>query len=429
MSETGPLAHAPSWYAASVPEQAAPRVLQGEVEADVVVLGAGLTGLSAALELAESGRRVVLLEARRVGWGASGRNGGQAIFGYGCEPHVLEAALGAEAARSMFDWSLEGLDLIHQRCARYAIDCDWQAGHAHVAIKPRQVRALRAEREQLAARYGYPLQWWSREQLQPQLDSERYLGALFDPRSGHLHPLKYVQGLARAAREHGVQIFEASAVTHIERGDPLRVHTARGSVRAAFGVLGGNAYLGSLVPELHARLMPVGSYIAVTEPLGEPRARRLIGNGMAVADVNWALDYFRCTRDHRLLFGGRASYSTLPPPGLAGVMSRRIARVFPRLGPVKLDYVWGGNIGITASRTPHWGRLGSNLYFAQGFSGHGLNTTQLAGRIIAESIRGQSERLDAFSRLRHLPFPGGRWFRTPLLVAAMGWYKLRDALW
>lgn len=429
MSEAAALAHAPSWYAASVAEQPVSAPLQGDLDADVVVLGGGLTGLSAALELAEAGRRVVVLEARRVGWGASGRNGGQAIFGYGCEPHVLEAALGADVAKSMFSWSLEGLDLIHQRCERYDIDCDWQAGHAHVPIKPRQERALRTEREQLATRYGYPLEWWSAAQLKAQLDSERYLGALFDPNSGHLHPLKYVQGLARAARQLGVQIFEASPVTAIRRGDPLRFDTAQGSVSAPFGVLGGNAYLGPLVPELHARVMPVGSYIAVTEPLGEQRARTLIGNGMAVADVNWALDYFRLTRDHRLLFGGRASYSTLPPPNLAGVMRRRIGKVFPRLGAVDLQYVWGGNIGISLSRAPHWGRLGHNLYFAQGFSGHGLNTTQLAGRIIAEAIRGQSERLDAFSRLRHLPFPGGRWFRTPLLVAAMGWYKLRDALW
>lgn len=429
MSEPAAPAHAPSWYAASVAQHPVSPPLRGDIDADVVVLGAGLTGLSAALELAEHGRRVVVLEARRVGWGASGRNGGQAIFGFGCEPHVLEAALGAEAARAMFDWSLEGLQSIHDRCARYAIDCDWQAGHAHVPIKPRQERALRADRDLLAQRYGYPLEWWTREQLGAQLDSDRYLGALFDARSGHLHPLKYVEGLARAARQLGVQIFEASPVTAIERGDPLRFRTAQGSVRAPFGVLGGNAYLGPLVPELHARVMPVGSYIAVTAPLGKARAEALIRNRMAVADVNWALDYFRLTADHRLLFGGRASYSTLPPPNLAGVMRRRIGRVFPRLGDVQLDYVWGGNIGITASRAPHWGRLGPNLYFAQGFSGHGLNTTQLAGRLIAEAIRGQSGRLDAFARLRHLPFPGGRWFRTPILVAAMGWYKLRDALW
>jgi gamma-glutamylputrescine oxidase len=424
-----PRAHVASWYAATAPGDEPSAPLRGDTLADVVVLGAGLTGLSAALALAEAGRRVVVLEAERIGWGASGRNGGQVIAGYGCEQHALEAALGADTAHTLFDWSLEGIDLIHQRCARYAIDAEWVAGHATVPIKPRQERELREGQRQLAERYGYPTEWWDRDQLRTVLDSDRYLGALFDPRSGHLHPLKYVQGLARAARERGVQIFEASAVTRIERGSTLHFHTREGSVRAPFGVLAGNALLRGIAPELESRIMPVGSYIAVSEVLGAERIQRLFRNGMAVADTNWALDYFRPTSDQRLLFGGRASYSTLPPPNLPGVMRRRIARVFPRLGPVKLDYVWGGMIDISLSRAPHWGRLGDNLYYAQGFSGHGLNTTQLAGQLIAEAIQGQSERLDVFSRLRHLPFPGGRWLRTPLLVAAMAWYKLRDAVW
>lgn len=418
-----------SWYAATAPGDEPSAPLRGNIEADVVILGAGLTGLAAALALAEAGRRVVVLEAERIGWGASGRNGGQVIAGYGCEQHALEAALGANTARTLFDWSLEGIDRIHQRCARYGIDAEWRGGHATVPIKPRQERELREGQRQLAERYGYATEWWNGEQLRAVLDSDRYLGALFDPRSGHLHPLKYVLGLARAAREQGVQIVEASAVTRVERGSTLRFHTREGQVRAPFGVLAGNALLRGIAPELESRIMPVGSYIAVSEVLGAERIQRLFRTGMAVADTNWALDYFRPTSDHRLLFGGRASYSTLPPPNLPGVMRRRIARVFPRLGPVSLDYVWGGMIDISLSRAPHWGRLGDNLYYAQGFSGHGLNTTQLAGQLVAEAIQGQSERLDVFSRLRHLPFPGGRWLRTPLLVAAMAWYKLRDALW
>jgi gamma-glutamylputrescine oxidase len=424
-----PRPHVASWYAATAPGDEPSAPVQGDINADVVILGAGLTGLSAALALAEAGRRVVVLEAERIGWGASGRNGGQVIAGYGCEQHALEAALGADTARTLFDWSVEGIDLIHQRCAHYGIDAEWMAGHATVPIKPRQERELREGQRQLAERYGYATEWWNREQLRAVLDSDRYLGALFDPRSGHLHPLKYVLGLARAARERGVQIFEASPVTRVDRGSALSFHTRHGSVRAPFGVLAGNALLRGIAPELESRVMPVGSYIAVSEELGAERIRQLFGNGMAVADTNWALDYFRPTSDHRLLFGGRASYSTLPPPNLPGVMRRRIARVFPRLGAVKLDYVWGGMIDISLSRAPHWGRLGDNLYYAQGFSGHGLNTTQLAGQLIAEAIQGQSERIDVFSRLRHLPFPGGRWLRTPLLVAAMAWYKLRDALW
>jgi len=418
-----------SWYTAScapLPEQ--PR-LEGGERADVCILGGGLTGLSAAIELADAGYSVIVLEGKRVGWGASGRSGGQAIFGYGCDQAKLAGLLGPGDAKRLFDWSLEGIRLIHERCARFAIDCHWRAGHAHVPIKPRQVTELRSWQQDLAERYGYPLQWWERERLREVLASERYLGALYDPNSGHLHPLAYTLGLARVALDLGARIFENSAVVDVQRGANLRFRTAQGEVSCAAGVLAGNAYVRGIARELDSRIMPVGTYIGATEPLGEAAARELIRNDMAVADINWALDYFRLSHDHRLLFGGRASYSTLPPPNLRGTMQRRIARVFPQLAGIKLDYVWGGYVDISLNRAPHWGRLGPNLYFAQGFSGHGINTTGLAGKLIAEAIRGDSERLDVFQRIPHHPFPGGRWLRTPLLVAAMAWYKLRDALW
>ena len=205
--------------------------------------------------------------------------------------------------------------------------------------------------------------------------------------------------------------------------------TAEGEAEGAFCVLAGNALVHGIAPELDDKIMPVGTYVGVTAPLGEERARSLIRNGMAVADINWALDYFRLSEDHRLLFGGRASYSTLPPPDLPGTMQRRMTRVFPQLEGVKFEQVWGGLIDISLNRAPHWGRLGDNVYFAQGFSGHGVAATGLAGRIVAEAIRGQSARLDAFAKIGHRNFPGGRALRTPLLVAAMAWFKLRDALW
>ena len=418
-----------TWYQASTEPSAPLPALSESIRADVCILGAGFTGLSAALQLAEAGLRVVLLEADEVGAGASGRNGGQMIFGYGCEQARLVELLDKQSARRLFDWSLEGMDLIHQRCQRFSIDCDWTPGHAHVPIRPRQVAELKLWQATLGEEYGYPLQWWSREQLEAVLASRHYRGALFDARSGHLHPLKLVRGMAAAARQLGVQIFPGSQVQRLEREPRLRFHTAQGSVTAEYGILAGNALVRGIAPELDSRIMPVGSYIAVSEPLGETTARALIKNNMAVADVNWALDYYRLTRDHRLLFGGRASYSTLPPPNLAGVMRRRIRQVFPQLAEVKLEYVWGGMIDISLNRAPHWGRLQPNLYFAQGYSGHGINTANLAGKVLAEAIRGQAERLDVFERIRHLPFPGGRLLRTPLLVAAMGWYKLRDALW
>jgi len=424
-----PDAHVDSWYAQSADPAPAHPLLQGRETADVVILGAGLTGLSAALELAGAGLSVIVVEARRVGWGASGRNGGQVIVGFGCDQSKLAAMVGLETSKRFFDWSMEGVDLVRERIARHGINADWRDGHAHVAIKPRHLDELKGWQDDLGRHYGYPLQWWDRERLQAQLPSPRYIGALFDPRSGHLHPLNYTLGLARAAVAAGVRIFEHSPVLSLQRGAKTTLRTADGEASGDFCVLAGNALVHGIAPELDDKIMPVGTYVGATEPLGEARARDLIRNDMAVADINWALDYFRLSRDHRLLFGGRASYSTLPPPNLAGTMTARMTRVFPQLKGVKFDSVWGGLIDISLNRAPHWGRLGDNVYFAQGYSGHGVAATGLAGRIIAEAIRGQAERLDAFAAIDHHNFPGGRALRTPLLVAAMAWFKLRDALW
>jgi gamma-glutamylputrescine oxidase len=421
--------HVKSYYATTAHPAPEHPCLEGRIDADVCILGAGLTGLSAAIELAEAGYRVVVLEAQRVGWGASGRSGGQAIFGFSCDQSKIAALIGQEDSKKLFDWSLEGLRIIHERRRKFAIDCDWRDGHAHVPIKPRQVVELKAWQRDLAENYGYNVEWWDQAGLREQLATDRYLGALYDPNSGHLHPLNYTLGLARAAVSLGVRIFEGSQVTALTRGDKPLFKTTLGEVSCDFAVLAGNAYVHGIAPELDSRIMPVGTYIGATEPLGAERAKSLIKNGMAVADVNWALDYFRLSADNRLLFGGRASYSTLPPPNLRGTLLRRMVRVFPQLEGVKLDQAWGGYVDISLNRAPHWGRLGRNIYFAQGFSGHGIAATGLAGRVISEAIRGQAERLDVFAKIPHQPFPGGRALRTPLLVAAMAWFKMRDALW
>jgi gamma-glutamylputrescine oxidase len=461
--------HVPSWYAASANAAPDHPVLQGEHSADVVVLGAGIAGLSTALELAERGYSVIVLEAERVGWGASGRSGGQAIFGYGCDISKIEAQLGHDDARKLFDWSVEGVDMIGARIRRYGIDCDWVPGHAHAAIKPRQVNELRQWQDDLQGRYGYQgTELWDQARLQQDLATERYRALLVDPRSGHLHPLNYTLGLARAAtglastaaksadiaagdpdhrgspsaavgsagngrpsaaiRPGQVRIFAGSRVTRIEQGKDSVFHTASGSARGQFGVVAGNAWLKHLLPQLETRYMPVGTYICASAPLGADRAKALIRNNLAVADMNFVLDYFRLSSDQRMLFGGRCSYSTLDPPGLGASMRQRMIGVFPQLADVPIEYVWGGYLDITMNRAPHWGRIGSNLYFAQGFSGHGIAATGLAGRVIAEAIDGQAARLDVYQRIRHQAFPGGHLLRTPALVLAMLWYRIKDAL-
>lgn len=418
-----------SWYEDSAGEWRRQPALAGAQRADVAVVGAGLTGLSAALELRARGYDVVVLEAHQVGWGASGRSGGQIIFGYGCEQAKLRRLLGAADARRLFDWSLEGVRLIAERCATHDIDCERVDGHAHAAIKPRQVDELKAWQADLEQHCGYAgTRLHEGADARALVASERYRALLVDARSGHLHPLKYTRGLARAALAAGVRLHEGDAVTAITPGPEVQLRTASGgALRAPFVVLAGNAWLGRLVPALERRIMPVGTYIAATPPLGAERARALLADALAVADINFVLDYFRLSADHRLLFGGRVSYSGVDPPALAARLRHRMLQVFPQLADVGFSHVWGGLVDITMNRAPDFGRVGPNVYYAQGFSGHGIAATGLAGRVLAEAIAGQAERLAVYGGIPHRAFPGGRWLRTPLLMLAMLAFRLRDA--
>jgi gamma-glutamylputrescine oxidase len=429
---------APSYYFASAATSAT-RVgdaalserepLRGELRADVAVLGGGIAGCSAALHLAKRGYRVALLEARVVGYGASGRSGGQTIFGLAASQQALTAAVGREDARRLFNLSVEALDLTQSLILDYAIDCDYHANHVHVATKPRHLRELEEWARELHEEYSYSsARLLSRDELQAHVRSERYLGGLLDPRSGHLHPLKFTQGVARAAETAGVKIFENSEVLRYEDGAEVIVHTAQGSVRCAHLVLCGNAYIGGVAPPLARRILGVGTYIIATEPLGEERVRALLPSNAAIADINWILDYLRRSSDHRLLFGGRVSYSAVQPPHLAESMRKRMLRIFPALSEVKVAYAWGGYLDITMSRAPDFGRLAPNVFYMQGFSGHGMSLTGLAGKLVAEAVAGTAERFDVFARIPHRDFPGGRLLRRPSLVLAMMYYRLRDLL-
>jgi gamma-glutamylputrescine oxidase len=422
---------APSYYAASLASGAQPirAPLQGSVTADVVVLGAGIAGCSTALHLAQRGYRVVVLEARFVGYGASGRSGGQTIFGLAAGQQSLAAQVGKDDAKRLFDLSVEALDLTQSLIREHAIDCDYHPNHIHAAIKARHVDELEQWAHELHHDYGYESpRMLDRAALAAHLNSARYLAGLIDPRSGHLHPLKFTQGVARAAEAAGAVIHENSEVLRYEDGAQVRVHTAQGVVTAQHLVLCGNAYIGQVAPRLARRILGVGTYIIATEPLGEERVRALLPSNAAVADINWILDYFRRSDDHRLLFGGRVSYSSVQPLHLAESMRKRMVRVFPSLADAKVAYAWGGYLDITMSRAPDFGRLAPNVFYLQGFSGHGVTLTGLAGKLVAEAVAGTAERFDVFTRIPHRDFPGGPVFRRPSLVLAMLYYRLRDLL-
>ncbi len=422
-------------YYADTAEPAEPQApLQGTQQADVAVVGGGLAGLSAAIELAQLGFQVSVLEARQVGWGPSGRNGGQVIAGLACDMATIEHQLGAAPARAVWDSTLEAIDLIHQRCERFGIDAQWQPGFISVAVGARKGRALQHSVDHMAQRYGHVQRWIAPEHIRQWVDSPAYHSGAHDPRSGHLHPLRYTLGLARAARSLGVRLHEQSPVRALERGGVNRLRTDQGELRARQVVLAGNVYLQDLAPVLARRILPVASNILCTAPMDPQRLQALIPSRSAVCDTNHVLDYFRPTADHRLLFGARVRHRPQQPGHLAQQLRARLLSRFPTLADVPTSHVWGGFVDATMNRAPDFGRLPGrmgepeNVYHLQGFSGHGVALSGLAGRLVAQAVAGDAARFDVFARLRHRPFPGGVRLRAPTLALGMAWYRLRDAL-
>lgn len=421
-----------SYYEASVQRAPLEPPLRGDMRADAVVVGAGFAGLSAAIELAQRGYAVVVLEADRVCSGASGRNGGQAIVGYASGQGPFEEQLGLADARMAWGMSLQALELMDQRIAQFNIECDRVHGYLYVADSPRKARALMADMQDMQDRYGLATEMAEGQAVQAHIQSPAYCASAYEKLSGHVHPLKYGLGLANAARKLGVRIYEGSAVRELQRGQTVVARTAEGAVSAGFCVLAGNCTLAEygprVAPDIAARIMPVGTYIVGTAPLGERLCRELIPSNAAVCDNNFVLDYFRFSADYRMLFGGRVSYSARTPAKLEQVMAQRMAQVFPQLKGVPIEYVWGGFVDISMNRAPDFGRAGTNVYYLQGFSGHGVSLTGLAGQMVAQAIAGQAERFDLFAKLRHRNFPGGKWLRTPSLVLGMAYHQLMDRL-
>lgn len=415
-----------SWYQASIPPKAVRPPLQGEQRVDVCVVGGGYTGISAALELAKAGRTVALLEAEQLGWGCSGRNGGQINPGLAADQSVLEKQLGQEHAQALWRLSLEGVALLRSRVADYAIDCDLKQGILLVANKPRHVPELQAWQARLEG-LGYDqLIFHDRPALQDLLKAD-YQAGVMDWGGGDLHPLKYLLGLARAAEQHGARLYERSAVLDYQQhAAGVSVRTAQGRVSAEHLLLAGNAYMGHLLPWQQRRFMPIGSYIGATAPLGE-LAEQLIPSRAAVCDMNTLIDYYRLSADGRLLFGGRASARAARPEVLRQTMRERMTQVFPALAQTDFEYLWGGQVAMTANKAPHLGRLGKRVLFAQGYSGQGVALAGLAGKLMAEALMERQQGFDLFARVRHWPVPPGVPLQTAIRALALLWYRLRDA--
>lgn len=422
-----------SYYEATAARSRPGAPLDGRVTVDVCVVGGGYAGISGALELARRGYSVALLEAHRLGWGASGRNGGQVIVGMGDEGEcAIERQLPREDARRAWDIALEGVALVHERIREHRIDCEYRPGYLSLVVKPRRRRVLERWARHVMERYEYPLRIIGPAEIREWVASQRFHSAVLDLGSGHLHPLKYCLALGDAAKAAGVRIYEHSPALWIERGANPVVKTGEGEIACSFLLLAGNVYLDEfgdgIAPELSGRIMPVGTYIIATEPMGGDRADALMRDRPAASDTNHVLDYFRVSADHRLLFGAGETYSARTPRNLVARMRRRMLGVFPQLADLAITHSWGGFVDLSMNQAPDFGRLAPNIYYLQGFSGHGLALSGVAGRLAAEAIAGQAERFDVFARLKHRRFPGGRYMRTPALALGMLYYRMLDLL-
>lgn len=418
----------PSYYAATAAPFGRRAALAGDHSADVVVVGGGFTGLSAALTAAEAGFSVILIEAKRIGWGASGRNGGQMIPGTRWSAVDLVRKFGRDHAKKLIELGMEATARVRGRITRHAIQCDLRDGHFHAACKPSHLDEMRHEAELLHDLIDYQgLSIVEKQDVGAIVATDAYHGGQFDTNGGHLHPLNYALGLAHAAEAAGVRIHEETLATSMDHGSPVRVTTPGGTISARHGIIACDSDIGALIPALGSVTMPVINYNVTTKPLSPAGAKELIPSNASVAESRFVLNYYRLTADNRLIFGGGEKYSPRPPADIGDFVRPHLEGIFPQLEGVELDHGWGGTIGVTMNRLPDFGRIG-NSFYAHGFSGHGVLLTTLAGELMVEAMRGTAERFDLMANLPIRRFPGGKLLRHPLYVLAMLWYALRDRL-
>ena len=421
-----------SYYFATAKELHQSPRLEEVIDVDVCVVGGGFSGINTAIELAQKGFSVALLEAKRIGWGASGRNGGELIRGIGHNIEQFENIIGREGVNSIEQMGFEAVDIVRQRVKQHNIDCNLKMGYCDLAIKPKHMHELEADLEHLSKiGYGKNMTLLDKSRVSEVIGSDFYQGALVDMASGHLHPLNLALGEAKVARSLGVKMFEYSAAEKIIKGDKPKVITAHGEVNCQYLVLAGNAYLGhELESDIGGKVLPAGTYILATEPLTQAQCDSIIPKNMAFADLRVDLDYYHLSEDNRLLFGGLCTYSGKDPKDIEAALRPNLEKVFPQLKGVRIDYEWGGMIGIGANRLPQIGRLpdAKNIFYAQAYAGHGVNATHMAAKLIAEAISTQAERFDIFAQIPHMTFPGGPHLRSPLLAMGMLYHRFRDIL-
>ncbi len=418
-----------SWYAATADFLPPQSELRGSTHADICVVGAGFTGLSAALHLAELGYDVVVVEAHRVGFGASGRNGGQLGSGQRMEQDGLEKYVGLDKAKTLWSMGEEAKDLVKSLIKKHNIECHLKPGIAWAASSKSDVHHLHDYAETLQSTYGYDqISALTKDEMHKLCPSPDYCGGTLDMGAAHLHPLQFVLGLARAALAAGVRIYENSAVHHIKEGAKPIVQTDHGRIECDQVVLAANGYLGNLNRKVAARVMPINNFVAATRPLTDAECDMVLTRDVAIADSRFVVNYFRLSHDNRLLFGGGESYGYRFPTDIAAKVRKPMSMIYPHLKDVEIDYAWGGTLGITMKRMPYLARTASNIWNASGYSGHGVGTATHAGQLIAQAIHGDSKGFDVMASIPAPSFPGGGAMRTPLLILAMTWFSLRDRI-